>query len=188
MRWSKLRQILAKILRSKRWWEHFMGDCLLHQSSHVTHVPRSNGSRVRDQRVDPASNLRHCEERCAGGECAGHDCRTESCIALHLWMTCLCWNGPLMRMHWLFQFVLCGPDGPTWPSISNTYRDLSPRCESFQSTSQRKRDELVRMAADIFVQTGKTAGSLDESDWNSWNILTHIHSHWIKCNHIKTWL
>ena len=88
-----------------------MGDYLLHQSSHVTHVPRSNGSRVRDQRVDPASNLRHCEERCAGGECAGHDCRTESCIALHLWMTCLCWNGPFMRMHCssLFYVVQMDP-------------------------------------------------------------------------------
>ena len=91
-----------------------MGDYLLHQSSHVTHVPRSNGSRVRDQRVDPASNLRHCEERCAGGECAGHDCRTESCIWHRLaFMDDMPLLERAVHAYALFQFVLCGPDGPT---------------------------------------------------------------------------
>lgn len=33
------------------------------------------------------------------------------------------------------------------------------------SQSRRKRDELVRMAADIFVQTGKKAGNLER--WKS---------------------
>ena len=122
IRWPKLHnisnsaRILAKIPTVHQ--DNNMGYHLL--PVYVPSIPRN-------QRVGPASNFRHCEERCAGGERAGHDCRTESCIyGWHASVGCAC-NGPFMHMHCSSLFY-----GPTWPSISNTYSDLWPLCESFQ--------------------------------------------------------